>query len=324
MTATNDPPFGSEWSASFRRGTDSELRGWLEVAMAACDEADVTARAHFRRDLVIETKPDRSFVTQADKAIEQMIRERLHSAFPDHGMIGEEFGTEAAEASVRWYIDPIDGTHNFMRGVPLFGTLLAVERDGELQAGVLSAPALDERWWGWRGGGAWARNRGQATRRVSVSAVSRLEDSPHPVRLGPGHRRVGPRAGVRSPAPRRLARTRLRGFLGICAARRGRRRGDDRGRALALGRCCADAAHRGGRRPGDRLAGPPPRRHRHLPRIQRTAPRDDPAAIARGVGRSADRPGAAKEVDRSVHSAIEKCHAGARRVRSVSSDGGMT
>jgi histidinol-phosphatase len=177
MNQANGPAFGSEWSASFRRGTDAELRGWLEVAMAACDEADVIARAHFRRDLVIETKPDRSFVTQADKAIEQMIRERLHTAFPDHGLIGEEFGAEAADASVRWYIDPIDGTHNFMRGVPLFGTLLAVERDGELQAGVLSAPALDERWWGWRGGGAWARNRGQATRRVTVSAVSRLEDS---------------------------------------------------------------------------------------------------------------------------------------------------
>jgi histidinol-phosphatase len=169
--------FGSEWSASFRLGTDAELRAWLDVAMAACDEADTIARAHFRRDLVIETKPDRTFVTEADKAIETLIRDRLHAAFPDHGLIGEEHGTEAVDASVRWYIDPIDGTHNFIRGVPLFGTLLAVERDGELQAGVLSAPALDERWWGWRGGGAWARNRGVAARRVSVSAVSRLEDA---------------------------------------------------------------------------------------------------------------------------------------------------
>jgi histidinol-phosphatase len=174
---TSEPAFGSAWSAAFRRGSDAELRAWLQVAMEACDEADAIARGHFRRDLVIETKPDRSFVTQADKAIEQLIRERLHTAFPDHGMIGEEYGIEAGDASVRWYIDPIDGTHNFMRGVPLFGTLLAVERDHELQAAVLSAPALDERWWGWRGGGAWARNRGQASRRVSVSAVSRLEDA---------------------------------------------------------------------------------------------------------------------------------------------------
>jgi histidinol-phosphatase len=170
--------FGPEWSASFRRGTDAELRGWLDVAMAACDEADRVARAHFRRDLEITTKPDRSFVTQADTAIERMIRDHLSSAFPGHGLVGEEYGTEAGDASVRWYIDPIDGTHNFIRGVPLFGTLLAVERDGELQAAVLSAPALDERWWGWRGGGAWARNRGEtAPRRISVSGIAAIADA---------------------------------------------------------------------------------------------------------------------------------------------------
>jgi len=138
--------FGSDRSASFRRGTDAELRGWLDVALAACDAADVVARQHFRRDLQIETKPDRTFVTQADRAIERLIRERLLDAYPDHGLVGEEYGTEAGDASVRWYIDPIDGTHNYIRGVPLFGTLLAVERDGEIQAAVLSAPALDERW----------------------------------------------------------------------------------------------------------------------------------------------------------------------------------
>lgn len=169
------PAFGTEWSAGLRRGTDAELRGWLDVALAICDEADVTARAHFRRDLVIDTKPDSSFVTQADTVIERRVRERLLDAFPDHGLVGEEYGTEAGEASVRWYIDPIDGTHNFIRGVPLFGTLLAVERDGELQASVLSAPALDERWWGWRGGGAWARNRGEPTRRIHVSRVTSLD-----------------------------------------------------------------------------------------------------------------------------------------------------
>ena len=174
---TADATFGPEWSAGLRRGTDAELRAWLAVAIAACDAADVVARQHFRRDLEIETKPDRTFVTQADKAIERMIRERLLDAFPDHGLIGEEYGTEAGDASVRWYIDPIDGTHNFIRGVPLFGTLLAVERDGELQAAVLSAPALDERWWGWRGGGAWAGNRGDSPRRIHVSGITRLEDS---------------------------------------------------------------------------------------------------------------------------------------------------
>ena len=177
MTGLPPQTFGPDWSASCRRGTDAELRGWLDVAMAACDKADVLARSHFRRDLQIETKPDRSFVTQADTAIERMIRERLADVFPDHGLIGEEYGTESGDASVRWYIDPIDGTHNFIRGVPLFGTLLAVERDGELQAAVLSAPALDERWWAWRAGGAWARNRGEAPRRIHVSSVATLGDA---------------------------------------------------------------------------------------------------------------------------------------------------
>lgn len=168
---------GPDWSASLRRGSDAELRRWLEVAVAACDEADEIARRHFRRDLQITTKPDRSFVTQADTAIETRIRERLADAFPDHGLVGEEYGTEAGDAAVRWYIDPIDGTHNYIRGVPLFGTLLAVERDGELQAAVISAPALDERWWAHRGGGAWARNRGQSPRRIAVSGVTALADA---------------------------------------------------------------------------------------------------------------------------------------------------
>jgi histidinol-phosphatase len=171
-------PFGPAWSASLRRGTDAELRGWLEVAQAACDETDPIARRYFRRDLRIDAKPDRTYVTRADTEVEEHIRERLRAAFPDHGIIGEEFGTEGQGASVRWYVDPIDGTHNFIRGVPIFATLIAVERDGELQAAVISAPALDERWWAHRGGGAWARNRGETSaRRISVSGVTALGDA---------------------------------------------------------------------------------------------------------------------------------------------------
>ncbi len=174
MTAT----FGPSWSASHRRGSEKELRGWLDFALAACDVADEIARRHFRRDLEITTKPDRSFVTQADTAIELEIRARIAAAFPGHGLVGEEYGTEAGDASIRWYIDPIDGTHNFMRGVPLFGTLLALERDGELQVGVMSAPALRERWYASRGGGAWARaDADSAPRPIRVSAVSRLGDA---------------------------------------------------------------------------------------------------------------------------------------------------
>ena len=170
--------YGAEWSAGLRRAPEAELDAWLALAHAACDGADATARSAFRRDLEISTKPDRTYVTQADTAIERAIRSRILAAYPDHGLVGEEYGTEAGNAPTRWYIDPIDGTHNFMRGVPLFGTLLAVERDGELQAAVLSAPALHERWWARRGGGAWARSADDPEpRRIRVSRVASLADS---------------------------------------------------------------------------------------------------------------------------------------------------
>ena len=117
-------------------------------------------------------------MTEADQAIERGIRGRIHAEWPDHGLVGEEYGTEAADAATRWYIDPIDGTHNFIRGVPLFGTLLAVEHDGELQAAVISAPALHGRWWARRGGGAWARSIDDETpRRIAVSSVGALADA---------------------------------------------------------------------------------------------------------------------------------------------------
>ena len=178
--------FGSEWSAGLRRATEAELDAWLVLAHAACDEADEIARSAFRRDLEISTKPDRTFVTQADQAIERAIRARILAAYPDHGLVGEEYGTEAGDAATRWYIDPIDGTHNFIRGVPLFGTLLAVEVDGELQAAVLSAPALHERWWARRGGGAWARGADDPEpRRIRVSQVASLADSQ--ILYGSGH-----------------------------------------------------------------------------------------------------------------------------------------
>ncbi len=173
--------FGPDWSAGLRRGSEAELRAWLEFALAACDVADELALRHYRRDMVISTKPDHTYVTEADQAIETAIRARLADRFPDHAITGEEYGVDTAGASVRWYIDPIDGTHNFMRGVPLFGTLLAVERDGELQVGVLSAAAMAERWFAYRGGGAWAihglgPDAGQP-HRIEVSRISSLADA---------------------------------------------------------------------------------------------------------------------------------------------------
>ena len=175
-TSRTGAAFGPEWSATRRRGTDAELRSWLDAALAWCDDADEVASREFRRDITIERKPDGSFVTAADQAIERLIRDRIRSAFPDHGVVGEEYGEDDGAAPTRWYIDPIDGTHNFMRGVPLFGTLLGLERDGELQVGVISAPAMGERWFAWRGGGAWNRGR-TGERRLHVSGVAAIADA---------------------------------------------------------------------------------------------------------------------------------------------------
>jgi histidinol-phosphatase len=188
------PSYGAAWSAGLRRGTDAELRGWVDVALGWCDAADAIAMRHFRRDLQLERKPDRSFVTVADRGIERLLRDRIADAFPGHGVLGEEFGADEGTTGVQWLVDPIDGTHNFLRGVPLFATLIGVARDGELQAGVISAPALRQRWFAWRGGGAWSlggpgedsppsasagspSGGGPAARRLTVSRVGALPDA---------------------------------------------------------------------------------------------------------------------------------------------------
>lgn len=171
-----DPAFGPEWSATRARASEAQLREWLGFALELCDIADRIALQHFRRDLDLERKPDRSFVTVADQGIEREIRSRILARYPGHGLVGEEYGTEAGDGATRWYIDPIDGTHNFIRGVPLFGTLLGIEHDGELQVGVISAPAMRERWFAYRGGGAW--NRGlDGERRIRVSRVGAIADA---------------------------------------------------------------------------------------------------------------------------------------------------
>ncbi len=171
--------FGPEWSASLRGGSEEELRGWLEFGLACCDAADAIALASFRHEMEITAKPDRTLVTQTDRAIEHLIREQIGQAYPDHGVHGEEFGVETAGASTVWYIDPIDGTHNFVRGVPVFATLLAVERDGEIQMGLISAPAMRERWFATRGGGAWSVGAAgwDGPRRLRVSGVRSVDDA---------------------------------------------------------------------------------------------------------------------------------------------------
>jgi histidinol-phosphatase len=156
------------------QGTPSpaELARWRDVALSIADQADRMALAGFRRGVKVSTKPDRTLVTEVDQLIERMARSRLRAEFPDCGIVGEEEGTESAGASICWYVDPIDATHNFVRGIPIFATLLAVAMDGELQLAVVSAPALNERWVAWRGGGAW-----RGSERISVSKVATIEES---------------------------------------------------------------------------------------------------------------------------------------------------
>ena len=157
--------YGADWSAGLRRADPGELREWLDFAIASADVADELALSGLRQELTVEAKADGSFVTEVDKLIETTLRSRLAERFPDHDIVGEEYGSAVGSSSTRWYVDPIDGTHNYMRGVPLFGTLLAAERDGEIQVGVISAPALGQRWWASRGEGAWTIGGGRPERR---------------------------------------------------------------------------------------------------------------------------------------------------------------
>ena len=161
----------------------TEIGAAVAVALAACDEADAISLASFRRELAIEAKPDASFVTEADTAVERAVRERISARFPEHGLVGEEYGEAASASGRRWINDPIDGTHHYLRGVPVYATLLALEIDGQLAVGTVSAPALHRRWFSWTGGGAWAVETTPdgwdpaTASRLSVSAVDRLEEA---------------------------------------------------------------------------------------------------------------------------------------------------
>ena len=152
---------------------DTDLELDLTLALELADAADrITLRRFRARDLVVETKPDLTPVTEADRAVETMMRAELASARPDDGVLGEEMGETRVGELRRWIVDPIDGTKSYARGIPVWATLLALEVDGELVLGVVSAPALGTRWWARRGGGAWRNGE-----LVRVSSVARVEDA---------------------------------------------------------------------------------------------------------------------------------------------------
>lgn len=155
---------------------DDRPAALLRFAHELLDETDAIALRHFGGALTIDAKPDRTLVTQADTGIETHLRNRIADAFPRHTVAGEEFGVVGDDGDGRWIMDPIDATHNYVRGIEVFGTLLAFERGGQLELGVVSAPAMRRRWFAARGSGARLRHEG-GERPIHVSRVERLAEA---------------------------------------------------------------------------------------------------------------------------------------------------
>jgi histidinol-phosphatase len=153
----------------------------LEFALDLADAADVVSMEYHRAGFETETKDDGSLVTTADRAVEERLRALIGERYPSHAVLGEEEGLAAQpDAPVRWILDPIDGTHGFARGMPIWATLIAAERGGVLEVGVASAPALARRWWAAAGSGAFVGTLpatvGDAER-IRVSTVDTLDQA---------------------------------------------------------------------------------------------------------------------------------------------------
>jgi|SRR5690625_563250 len=149
----------------------------VQLAHVIADQVDALTMSRFKAlDLRVETKPDATPVTDADTAAEELIRTQLGRTRPRDAIIGEEFPTTGASTR-EWVIDPIDGTKNFLRGVPAWATLISLFVDGEPVLGVVSAPALSRRWWAADGSGAWTGRSLTKASQLSVSAVNNLEDA---------------------------------------------------------------------------------------------------------------------------------------------------
>jgi histidinol-phosphatase len=152
----------------------------LVVALSLADVADEITLSRFRaEDLIVDTKPDLTPVSEADTAVERALRERLADSCPGDSVMGEEYGVSTApDSSRRWIIDPIDGTKGYVRGIPVWATLIALQEDDEITVAVASAPALGRRWWASRGGGAFVEDGlVDGPRTLRVSAVAKLADA---------------------------------------------------------------------------------------------------------------------------------------------------
>jgi histidinol-phosphatase len=154
------------------------VRDDVVLALGLADQADAVTMERFGAlDLHVDTKPDLTPVTDADRSVEEALRATLSQQRPDDSVLGEEFGGTAVFTGRQWVIDPIDGTKNFVRRVPVWATLIALLEDGVPVVGVVSAPALQRRWWAGVGEGASASVAGDVPRRVSVSSVAEMESA---------------------------------------------------------------------------------------------------------------------------------------------------
>lgn len=181
----------------------------LVFALDLAERADAIALEHFRSTrLAVETKPDLTPVTAADRAVEEALRAAIESERPGDEVLGEEDGLRPGRRSRRrWIVDPIDGTRNYVRGTPVFATLIALEQDGEIAAGVASAPALGRRWWAARGEGSFADGDP-----IRVSRVRSLEEATVSYARAPAARRPGLSEPISSLARRCSAIRRLGDF----------------------------------------------------------------------------------------------------------------
>ena len=157
--------------------TEYSLADDLSLALALAADADLISLDRFTAlDLRVTTKPDRTPVTDADQAVERSIRAGIEAARPADSILGEEYGSQGS-GSRQWNIDPIDGTANFLRGVPIWATLIALAIDGVPVVGVVSSPALGKRWWAAAGHGAFGMARGSEPVGLRVSEVGDLADA---------------------------------------------------------------------------------------------------------------------------------------------------
>ena len=156
---------------------DGDLRADLELALRLADAADAASMSRFdAADLDVSLKADATHVTEADLATERAIRSLLEAERPSDGVFGEEYGI-TGDSVRQWIIDPIDGTANYLKGIPMWTTLIALSIDGVPRVGVASQPAIGRRWWAATGLGAWTSTPGGDPKRLAVSAVDAIADS---------------------------------------------------------------------------------------------------------------------------------------------------